>query len=738
MQSPKCQTQAVYPCPSKHNTQIMLSGTGGTAFTEQAASPGSISGKATGSTTVLFLNSLFLSCALLLTACGDPEKSAQSAIDEAQKAWQGEASDLDPLKRLESYNEIIKSVEDVGKDYAETSYGKAIAAGRSVDGVSLSAMKQARDELAPRAECYANPTVDCLRPFSSHPGGDSGSVANSSNDAFAQAQQLVCDKGFSAADHALDNFRINKPAYSQELVQVALAAAACGKPAEVKEAIHAYMSAMPEQGDSRIQSLLSILATQDLEPAWPLAIKELEDDILAPDFPKSTAASITATLVGTYAQTGDTKTALEKYHYLTDTLGYEASTDVKKELTRELIIHGDAAEGLKLVADPKRVVFTVIALHDAAATVGNRLKLVDANTSLPMHYNLKEISDYMAPVDAQMKSQYDTAATAIETELDRIAPTITIRDNGIGLGGADLIYGTLALVRQKLGEPDKATADLKKGEALRATLLAQSDNTIGLEYFAEYQTMLAIAQGDLDKASHDVKAISLNMDYAKVIITMMARQGEAEKALTFVGELGRQADPNDYDYIVDGLIHAGKLDQAEQVINAFPGDAASRSGYYWKFVQKMANEGDASGAEDFAKQHGLTAAPRDRLRLLYTLMDSKKIAGDRKQAEPILREMFSIAQEMDKAGSGSSSYGQADNYRAEQVATQAFSNGYTDLGIELYEAAANKDQRPLLHAFSDNMKPRDMTPVLMLAQVNLSGQPLQYVIDAGIRHLQKL
>ena len=345
----------------------------------------------------------------------------------------------------------------------------------------------------------------------------------------------------------------------------------------------------------------------------------------------------------------------------------------------------------------------------------------------------------MAPVDAQTKAQYDTAATAIETEMDRITPTITLRDNGIGLGGADLIYGTLALVRQKLGEPDKATADLKKGEALRATLLAQSDNTIGLEYFAEYQTMLAIAQGDLDQAVHDVKAISLNRDYAKVIITMMARQGEAEKALTFVGELGRQADPNDYDYIVDGLIHAGKLDQAEQVINAFPGDAASRSGYYWKFVQKMADEGNASGAEDFAKQHGLTDAPRDRLRLLYTLMDSKKIAGDRKQAEPILREIFSIAQDMDKTNSGSSSYyGQADNYRAEQAATQAFSNGYTDLGIELYEAAANKDQRPLFHAFSDNMKPGDMTPVFMLAQVNLHGQPLEYVIDAGIRHLQKL
>ena len=110
-------------------------GTGGDKTT--SARPGAgicysyKTGKTAVSTSVLVLNSLFLACTLLLTACGDPEKSAQSAIDEAQKSWEAEASDLDPLKRLKSYNEIIKAVEDVGKDYAETSYGKAIAAGRA-------------------------------------------------------------------------------------------------------------------------------------------------------------------------------------------------------------------------------------------------------------------------------------------------------------------------------------------------------------------------------------------------------------------------------------------------------------------------------------------------------------------------------------------------------------------------------------------------------------------------------
>jgi hypothetical protein len=336
--------------------------------------------------------------------------------------------------------------------------------------------------------------------------------------------------------------------------------------------------------------------------------------------------------------------------------------------------------------------------------------------------------------------QYDTAVTNMETGLDRIAPGFTLRDNGIGLAGADLVYATLALIRETLGEPDPASADMEKGEALCSRLPGSSDNMNGLEYFAEYRTLLDIAQGDLGRAAHDVRAISLNNDYTHLLLTQLAHKGEAEKALTLIDDSGRQESSNDYDYLIDGLIQANRLDQAEQVINTIPGNTASKSVYFWKIVRKMANDGNASGAEDYAKQHGMNEVPRDRLRLLATLMDCTGIAADRKQAEPILRKIFAIAEEMDKADSGSPSDVRSDHYRAGQVATRAFSSGYTDLGIELYRAATNKDQRPLLQAFTDHMKTREMTPVLMLAQAqdNLHGQPLQYVIDAGIRQLQKL
>jgi hypothetical protein len=132
-----------------------------------------------------------LACTLLLTACSNPEKSAQSAIDEIQKAWQGETADLDPEKRLQHYDEIIQAAETVSNDYPRTSYGKAITAGRTVNGTSLVTMKHVRYEFAPRAACYANLSVGCLRPFSSKPAGNAGSSINVPNDVFAAAQQLV-------------------------------------------------------------------------------------------------------------------------------------------------------------------------------------------------------------------------------------------------------------------------------------------------------------------------------------------------------------------------------------------------------------------------------------------------------------------------------------------------------------------------------------------------------------------
>jgi hypothetical protein len=667
---------------------------------------------------------------LALAACGNPEKSAQSDIQKAHQAWQAEATDFNPTQRLKNYNQIIGDVEKVGKDYPETTYGKAILSNRSIDGVSLSDMKRARDALAPRAACYANPTVECLRPFSSRPNGvRTSGRGGSAGGPLPQAQQLVCSKGFAAADHALDDLKINKPVYGRDLIQVALAAAKCSKPAEVKAAVKAFMATIPAQGDARMNALMSILATDDLQPAWPMIMQELEGDLKAPGVPKNKAAGIAATLTVAYAKSGDTKSALAKYHYVTDTLGYKLDPDSKKELSRQLILHGDADEGLKYIDLPDNLHQQVVALNHAARALGERLKVTQPATGTPIS---GANGLYMTPVPAQAKGYYETAVDSIEAALDKLAPQV--KPAAIDMVGIDLAYGIVALLRQKLGQPEKATAALKKGEAIRTRLLGRSDASPNLRYFSEYQTTLALAQNKPDDAARYAKFTGSPYNYEQWIVTSFARDGEVGNALTYMGGLS-SPNGNDYDYIIDTLIQAGKLDQAEQVVRAIPGGASRQAGYYRKFLYKMASDGDQSGAEAYAKKHNLIQSPADQFVLLRRLAESKKIGGDRKQAEPMLRKMFSIAQEIDK---NPRHYpGRWNQYTAQAVAGVAFKNGYTDLGIELYRAAAHKNQIPLLAAFSDGMKPQDMGPILMVAQDNLQGIHLRAVIDRAIRHLQK-
>jgi hypothetical protein len=113
--------------------------------------------------------------------------------------------------------------------------------------------------------------------------------------------------------------------------------------------------------------------------------------------------------------------------------------------------------------------------------------------------------------------------------------------------------------------------------------------------------------------------------------------------------------------------------------------------------------------------------------LLALFLNSEEIATDRGDAEPIIREIFTIGQQLETGG--------ADRLIAQEAARQAFKNGHTDLGIELYRAAERKDQTPLFAAFRPGLRERDLTSILMLAHDSLSGETRAYVIDAAIRHL---
>lgn len=667
-----------------------------------------------------------------LSACGDPEAAADKAIAKASADWTKARDDLDPQKRVRAYDAAIKDLEAIGKKYAKTKSGQAVAAGRSIGGVSIAAMKSQREALAARAECYAKPTAECLRPFGSQMNRNAGGGAAPAENAQAEAAKLVCEKNFAAADKPLEPFKINRPAYAQQVVQVALAAAQCDKPAEVKAAVAAWQTAEPSTGAQRVNALLGVLSTPQLEPGWPSVLGELESSVAAGALDRNTTANATLTMAVRYAAMGDIKSAMAKYAYFTDELNYEADFQTKRELAATLILAGEAQTGLKMVENERVKSMTVVTLQEAAAMVGRRAGVIAASgAALPEIYRLESVADYMKPIGGAQKASLAAAAANAEAEIDKFAGEAGPRDSAIGISGLDNAYGVLALAYQKLGEPAKATATLQKGVALRQALLAPGAQNVAIEYFAQFETLLAIAQGRLDDAAERAPFAQSNTSYMRLIIREYAARGDVEKALTLAGQ--NRGDRTAYQQIIQSLIDAGKYDKAEEVINAVATDPNTKNAYMWMLVNKAAEEGDMKRAEAVAQKNGLITGPAEKLRILHLAMNNEKTAKNRRAAEPIIREIFTIGADIEKAGASGRS---GDQHYSQNAARLAFQHGYTDLGIELYKAAPIKDQRPLFAALTPETKARDMTPILMLAQDNLSGEPLGYVIDSAARALE--
>jgi hypothetical protein len=675
----------------------------------------------------------------LFAGCGNPEQSAIDAVAQAEADWTDALAESDPRRRLGAYDSIIDDLESVVENYPETPQGQSLAAGRAIGSMSLTRVKAVRDSLAARAECYASPTVQCLQPFSSRPNDSGAAAAGASNDALAQAQSQVCARGFAAADQMLDAFKINKPVYAQQLIQVALAAAECDKPEEVLAAIDAYRKAEPAVGANRIGAYLGILATEALEPAWASMLTELESTLQSGGLDANTAATLTLTMAVRYAALGDARAAVGKYTYFTETLNYQADAQTELDLAAKLVAAGAADAGLAIAQAGRpndAAGYAAVALHRATAELGTRLGLLDANaTAAPRIYDTATIRDYFAPIAAAESARYLSAAATIEEALDKLVASTDVETIPIGGGGADAAYGVLALVQQKAGAADRAVAALAKAERLRGARAA-GVQTATQQYFLPFQILMALAQ---DRGEDAVRYAQIRLQpyYLELILDAIATSGTAEQALTAAGTLNAASNPRAYTAIIGALIEAGKLDQAEQVINAFAGSAAEKNVLYWQLVTKAANDGDPRRAEQAAERFGLLNGPGERMRLFTTLLNSEDVARDRRRAEPIIREIFSLGEQLDQAGGGSNAFQRNERYLAQEAARAAFQSGFIDLGIELYEAASRKDQRPLFAAFNDKLRTAELTRILMLAHDNLQGEALAYVIDAGIRHLEQ-
>ena len=680
-----------------------------------------------------FLNLVLLVTALLLNGCADPEQTAQNSLTEVKADWDKARSNLDPKQRLEDYQSAIERVKGIAKEYDETQVGQALAAGRSVGDLSQASMQSEYDRLAERADCYAKPTVECLTPFAS--GGLRNSQSGSADSAAQEASLLVCEQNFASADAALEPLKINRPVYAATLVQVALQAAQCNKPEELKAAIAAYMSAEPAQGAERISQLMSILNTSALQPAWPEVLAVVEKEAPLAGLDPGTAAGNDLTLAVVYAEAGDAEAALTKFNHVTQELGYTVDINTRRELASALMAGGNAPAGMELLSKENVPNISTIALYYATAKVGGRLGVIrpegSATAIIP---STGDITTFFAPVDATTQKTESVIAGQIEAALDKfIAP---LQPGGEWMGGSspDNSYAMLAVIQQKLGAPDKATALIKKSEDARVKLSPPGSYNASTQFrAAEFELLVALGQGDTAQAVALLPRVTpVGNDPIKLVLIALADKGEAEQALTLASQMNR-ADGQTYEMLINQLGTHGHADKAEAVLNAFPGSDDVRLAMAWGLVVRAAQAGDMKSAQSMAEKYQLLTAPARRFQMAGLKAQAAVAAGDRGEAETHIREMFAIGEEIDKAGGQSARGGEF----AQNAATQAFEAGYIDLGLELYQAAYNKDQRPLFAAFSAKADASKFPEVLMVAHDNLRGDEMGYVVDAAIRRLNQ-
>ena len=674
-----------------------------------------------------------LATVLLLIGCADPEKSAQQSVAEVKADWEQAHTNLDPKQRLKAYQSAIESLQDIAKEYDETQAGQALAAGRSVDGLSQASMQSEYDRLAERADCYEKPTVQCLTPFAS--SGFRNSSAGSADNAAQEAIRLVCEQNFEKADTALEPLKINRPVYAANLVQVALQAAQCNKPDEMKAAIAAYMSAEPAQGAQRIGQLMSILNTDALRPAWPEVLVVVEKEAPLAGLDPGSAAGNDLTLAEVYAEGGNTEAALAKFNHVTRELGYTVDINTRRQLASALMAGGNAAAGMEILSTENVRNISLIALYYATAKVGGRLGIIrpegTANANTPYDGNL---TPYFAPVDSQTRQAESVIAAQIEAELDKFAAPLPPSAEWMGSSSPDTIYAMLALIQQKLGAPDKASALVKKSEDARVRLSPPGSNPPDSQTPAtEFQLLVALGQGDPDRAAALLPRVQpVGTDPTTLVLMALAGKGEAEKALTLASQMNR-ASGQTYEMLINELGTHGHADKAEAVLNAFPGSDDIRLAMAWGLVVRAAQAGDMKSAASMATKYKLLDAPARRFQMAALKAQAAVASSDRAEAEKLIREMFALGQEIDTAaGQGG---GRGDF--AQNAATQAFQAGYIDLGLELYQAASNKDQRPLFAAFSENADPSKFPEVLMVAHDNLRGDEMSYVVDAALRRLKQ-
>lgn len=679
-----------------------------------------------------------------LVACGgDPDERVREELESIRSDWVS-AQDIEDLdRRLSAYDKIIVQLDRVSDRYGETEIGARIANGQRALGVEPATYRAVRDDLNSKRDCIAAPTVECLQPFARDPGLNLG-VQERDPD-IRSARQAACLGDFESVQSALASSRPNSTVYRQKLIQTAFGAEFCERDDLVDLIIGEAVHTDEAVGARRVENLTEILSTFELFAGWSHAADALDtlarSGTLQDD--QSASAALTSSLA--LARLGDVERAYQGYQYVTDQLGFVVNQTDLNELGVALIADGaidflDQLEGVTINASNLTIALNVLA-RDAQLEKekpffqGNRrYQRLALNSHSP-------ISEALAPLTAGPNHQVLLQrAELIQSLLDEIrtgrrpAPEYSLSRYGP-------TYGLLAVIYQKLGEPDKADAVLEIGSEIARDNFADD--------LRVYAAIIHTAQNDLEAAVAELEAAGRTsgweVDVPLQVIYALGAAGQFDEGRRAVSRLG-SADsvyPNPaYIYLGDGLIKAGQLAEAEQVVAILFASQQGRSA-----GTEMANRlvEAAAFANDKARLGSLEAYldgtdQEDRVRFLSAQAKGYSRSGNANETEQILRELFVYGQEADQAnnrGAGDFSVSSRErSYFAASASLVAFELGLFDLGLDLYRSATWKDTTPLVKAGETAPDVETLSSVLSTAYRE-SEQSFAHAAWGGMRGLSR-
>ncbi|MEO0617172.1 MAG: hypothetical protein AAFY69_13665 [Pseudomonadota bacterium] len=667
-----------------------------------------------------------LLCTLLVAGCGgDPVERSTKALEAARDDWETARAIMAPQQRVAAYRELIEELREIAERYPETPIGQALAQGREANGLSLQRLDAETERLATRATCYADPTVECLLPFTSPAFNRAGqSAGNSSRD-------LICTQGLDAANAGLEGKRINKRLYADELVQLAFAAAGCDKPEAVAGAVAAYINAEPLTGAERALKIAQIVNTPDLAAGWQPAIDTLEAALEADDVSNDAKATIALTLVHAYGRQQARDEAVAKYRFVTETLGFQLGS--ARDIGGRLIAVGALDEGLKLahasVSQPRLRPFGETSfMMRAMQLLAEDLGLTGNAMNVGSHTAVSDIRKLFSPPERVVADAMLNTLSAVESTLDTLDRS-SWRRNGSEYGNANAAYGLIGVLRRKLGDSAGAVAALDKADAL------YEDGASPKTATTSYRFLVAAADEDLNTMRQLGVAQGGHGSFrVRLYIRAAVADGRIEDAIeTMAAASPGDAGGNYYWELVRAMIDHKQLDRLEAVIEAAPGGARDKKRYASISMQAFAAAGKPESVQSLATQYQLMGTAREQEILKELLIQAHAVAGNEDRARTLIAELFETGQAADAR---TQSYNN-QRWRAQGAASKAFEVGLFDYGMSLFREARRRNHQPLTMAIRCcEPSKAQLTQILMAAHDFLPEAEVQTVIGGVVTSLR--